>query len=552
MGVPGFFKQLVVKNKKCIASKYFYPDADCLMIDANCMLHPQCFKALHEHPNCYSILALENIMLSNIESYLHYIIDSTKPRKLIYIAIDGVAPMAKIKQQRYRRYKAAYEQQHLKTVCEHQQPKWSNVCISPGTKFMDKVVEKIKMFIHNKLEYYKQQYGNELEIIFSTPYTPGEGEHKILQYIKQDACQDNMYVIYGLDADLIFLSLCAQREHIFLLRESNIVKNDNSNAEFSWVSIDLVKETIVSWMIEKQQKRHDHKRIINDFVVLCFFMGNDFLPASPSLHISNYGLDNLLSAYAKCSDYIYDEHINFNTVKELVGFLKYGEGIRTHKMIEKHLIYTNKKKHNSITEQGVWEYDNMKHEDINHINVNTDNWKKRYSDHCFANMKSRIPVLQAYCQGLEWVSQYYFHSCPCWQWHYEYDHAPLLSDLHYFLNKEPYLIKPFEDKTPLNPIEQLMIIIPPQYSFLLPQPFGGFMTDVRSPLYNLYPQSIIFDILFKTKRYETIPLLPPIQIDEITKIITYVINSKLFLKDKNNYKFVRSKLSTVINDLVVS
>lgn len=545
MGVPGFFKQLIIKNKKCVASKYFYPNTDCLMIDANCMLHPQCFRALHEHPNWQSISFIENIMLSNIESYLHHIIECTKPRKLIYIAIDGVAPMAKIKQQRYRRYKSAYEQEHT----ENNEYQWSNVCISPGTKFMDKIVEKIKSFIHERLVQYKEQYGAELEIIFSTPYTPGEGEHKILQYIKQDKCTENMYVVYGLDADLIFLCLCSQRNHMFLLREATVIKNDNNNAEFSWVSIDIVKQTIVNWMLEKQQSRNIDERLINDFIVLCFFMGNDFLPTSPSLHISNYALDNLLDAYAKCTDYIVENNINFNTVKQLVGFLQYREGQRIKRMISKHKNYVEK---TQPEQKAAWEYINMKYENINIIDVNTEHWKKRYSDYCFVDMHTRTPILEAYCQGLEWVSQYYFHKCPCWQWHYLYDHAPLLSDVYYFLNNNDLYQPPsFVLLPPLSPIEQLMIIIPPKYKFMLPKPFGGLMIDKRSPLYKSYPTDIKFDVLFKTKRYETIPILPLIQVDTIQQVVNYVTHSKYFIADKQTYQFVISKLMVSLNDIVV-
>ena len=49
-------------------------------------------------------------------------------------------------------------------------------------------------------------YNGNKKIYFSSASTPGEGEHKLLQHIKK-ANNNFKYVVYGLDADLIFLSL---------------------------------------------------------------------------------------------------------------------------------------------------------------------------------------------------------------------------------------------------------------------------------------------------------------------------------------------------------
>lgn len=110
-----------------------------------------------------------------------------------------------------------------------------------GTPFMARLSAQLKYFIAKKVSEDSDWRG--VEIILSghevsapatlhpryetkehSPQVPGEGEHKIMEYIRLTKAQPgydaNMrHCLYGLDADLIMLGLLSHDPHFCLLRE---------------------------------------------------------------------------------------------------------------------------------------------------------------------------------------------------------------------------------------------------------------------------------------------------------------------------------------------
>ena len=345
MGVPGFFLWFLkkYKNKKFILNKEHVInneiDFDSLLIDTNCLLHPQCFKVLAENSKATDMEDLERKMLNGCIEYLKYIIEYVDPKKEIYIAIDGVAPVAKIKQQRQRRFKSINDRNLFDNIKRKHDKEittfWNNSAITPGTEFMKKITKRIIKFC--KESKYK------CKIFFSTANTPSEGEHKLLQHIK-DSNNDYKYVIYGLDADLIFLALASNKDNIHLLREAQEIGNDKEKTnmnELNFVSIDVLKECVMEELNdilydEFVERNLDKESIMRDFIFICYFLGNDFLPHIPSIDIKCYdkkcvnGLDLLLQGYANTFDNLEEylisidenRNISFNTTF-LQMFLEY-------------------------------------------------------------------------------------------------------------------------------------------------------------------------------------------------------------------------------------
>ena len=110
-----------------------------------------------------SLLEIDTIYCSpflRVVQTIHQLIELTGA-SFVYLAIDGPAPKAKMIQQRLRRHKSALESKP-----------WDTNAITPGTIFM------------NTLNTRLQQEFSSSSVVISDSTLPGEGEHKILQYIK--------------------------------------------------------------------------------------------------------------------------------------------------------------------------------------------------------------------------------------------------------------------------------------------------------------------------------------------------------------------------------
>lgn len=140
---------------------------------------------------------------------------------------------------------------------------------------------------------------------------PGEGEHKIMDYIRYMKAQPNYnpntrHCLYGLDADLIMLGLCSHEPHFSLLREEvkfgkkakRILTPEETN--FCLLHLSLLREYIeheFSPLKEKLSFPFDLEKMIDDWVLMGFLVGNDFIPHLPNLHIAQGALAILYQVY---------------------------------------------------------------------------------------------------------------------------------------------------------------------------------------------------------------------------------------------------------------
>lgn len=117
---------------------------------------------------------------------------------------------------------------------------------------------------------------------------------------------DTRHCLYGLDADLIMLGLLSHDPHFCLLREEvtfgrKTKKSSGlANANFYLLHISLLREYLNLEFISLKEQipfEYDLERIIDDFILMGIFVGNDFLPHLPDLHINEGALERIWTIY---------------------------------------------------------------------------------------------------------------------------------------------------------------------------------------------------------------------------------------------------------------
>ncbi|SCV00686.1 LANO_0F08086g1_1 [Lachancea nothofagi CBS 11611] len=324
MGIPKFFRY--ISERWPMISQLIdgtqIPEFDNLYLDMNSILH----NCTHANDDDVTKRMTEEEVFSKIFAYIDHLFHTIGPKKTFYMAIDGVAPRAKMNQQRSRRFRTAMDAEKAlqKAIANGEEiPKgepFDSNCITPGTEFMAKLTQNLKYFIHDKVS--NDSAWSSAKIILSGHEVPGEGEHKIMEQIRRlrsqpDYDPNTRHCIYGLDADLIMLGLSTHDPHFALLREEvTFGRRQKSQAlehqNFFLLHISLLREYLeleFNEVADDLQFEYDFERMLDDFILVMFVIGNDFLPNLPDLHLNKGAFPVLLQTFKEALKHT-DGYIN--------------------------------------------------------------------------------------------------------------------------------------------------------------------------------------------------------------------------------------------------
>jgi 5'-3' exoribonuclease 1 len=498
MGIPFFFKSIIQKYPSIMNTTI--TNCDRIFLDFNSIIHL-----------CSSIDHDEDKIFKNITDHVSMIIKNCTPSKLIYIAVDGVAPLAKQIQQRRRRYLTAFRNNiinEFKRKINIEYDKWDSNCITPGTDFMIKLHQYLCDF-----------YKDDKLVYISGHDQEGEGEHKIIQYIRLNKTENYVDVIYGLDADLIMLSLTCEKKSIFLLRESK----SYGNIKLEYLDIDNLSKYI-----------YEDYEYMYDYIFICFLLGNDFIPGLQFLKLNNGALDTLTTIYLKLNNnrIITKENDTYIINRSvLCDFFDHISKIEDELIKNVYMDYYKIQYHNRYDKTKIDKFINeLDHYPIihkypeNQINpINDNKWRQKYYHYLFNSVTtdSIKDISINYIEGLVWTTNYYFNMKIDVGWCYQYNYSPCLVDIFKYVHVLD-LVKLHSklqiSTIKLNAEKQLLTVIPPLSMNIIPKHLQSILTDINSGCLHYYPHKFYLSTFLKIALHECIPVLPNIHFETLFSV----------------------------------
>ena len=527
MGIPSYFKHIIDRYPKLLRNVGPDTAADILLVDFNCLIYG-CIHSKKLPAYSHATREVwETALLQEICAYVTLLWNTSGRPGHVLLAVDGVVPMAKIRQQRLRRFKsvwmAAKEREH--GVRKPTDEIWDTNSITPGTEFM----ERLTIHLQNLCKSHAGSW------TVSGAEEPGEGEQKLMQWVRAqnpNFLRDKHIVVYGLDADLIILCMLhrgtvAPLSTWSILREKQeFIKKPNSGETFLLLSVGGFEEVLFP---DKERRIRD----MYDYIAGMSLLGNDFIPHSLGVHLRDAGHDRLLSVLSA----LHSESIDL-IVMDSAGVYRWNIAALRRifqtwsEVQEEDLEHAFKRKYTMRTypprtekerqmlpvenfpleaaeEQTMWNRQTGKLE---------NDWKERYymekGDRFLTSCEIQEHCSE-YCRGLQWALDYYLGQREVSQeWVYPWTYPPMWSELLGFLGgslPEP----PLSQGLVIQPQEQLSLVLPLESWSLIRNPV---LKSVPNQAPQFWPRTFTFSTLGKRWMWECPPRIPIMSIRRLLSL----------------------------------
>lgn len=492
MGIPSYFRRILQRYPGTLSSER--PSASVLCFDFNCLIY-RCLRSpsLRPYPSDLEDQDLwQKEFLNEICSCVKDVWQEAGKPKRVFIAVDGVVPMAKIRQQRVRRFKSAWLRANSTG--------FDSNALTPGTEFMDKLGYKLE-----------EMAGKHVGWEVSGVRERGEGEHKLLRWLRKHSITEPT-IVYGLDADLILLSMLVSEElksSLWLMREKQEFGKEKSKTEKQEYQFLNLNEFKIRLGLESKED-------VIQYIALMNLMGNDFLPHSITHKLNDDGHDYVLKELKRGIKLV-DENgkLILDVLKEI--FMRWSED-EEDKM--KYMILKKRDQAKRGVLQGMEEQEGLPLE----WNVEkaimpekelVPEWRSVYWNwiHPTAGKSQCKRVCEEYVYGCQWVLDYYAGKEVDVHWSFPSWLPPLWSDL---LTNAAFISRPMSKEAPPEPEEQLAMVLPLASWGLIRNKDLRLLPSLAP---HLWPTSFSFFSVGRKWLWECEALIPPLTAGRLREIL---------------------------------
>eukprot|EP00803_Ostreobium_quekettii_P006783 evm.model.scf_48.2 EVM.evm.TU.scf_48.2 scf_48:2960-10526(-) len=378
----------------------------------------------------------EDVVLA-ILAYVDFLVDLLKPRKKVFLALDGVVPLALFHSERCRRFSAA------KQRVEH----FDTNSITPGTDFMHSLDQHITFFLRRKMS--EDPNWQTPIVVFSGSRVAGDAKFKMLECIREQQALPHAglasHCAYSTAPEMALVALSTHEPHFCIVSPKDGVGGQTAMHtapqpdDFCIWHIGILRDYLELEYSGLPTSFHvEVDRVMDDFVFLCLLFGNSVLPGVPTLDVLEGGLEQLMAVYKdtllKTQKQIIDGgEVQSGHLEELLHEM----GRLDKKRIENRYTATLLAKAQPdplMSSRSVplsdallkrliaWPYGQW-----------YTCWKDMYYYDKLkferGNMEERLDAVHAYVEGLHWLWDYYTKGIRSWTWSYRFDYAPVLTDI---------------------------------------------------------------------------------------------------------------------------
>ena len=458
MGIPSYYKRLIDRFPRLV-QKGVTLTSDVLLMDFNCLIY-QCIRGegLPTYTQANRLI-WEAAVIEAVKEYTVKVWGAAgKPGK-VFIGVDGVVPMAKIRQQRLRRFKSRWlaAAETEAGVRKPGEESWDTNAITPGTEFMESLARGLRSLVAARPGW-----------TLSAADEAGEGEQKLMAWVRNHRTElaGKQVTVYGLDADLIVLSLIGLAREVpavggwRLLRE--LAEFEGRRAGESFGALDVAQLLIVLCPAEMKPEEY-----ILEYACGMSFLGNDFLPHSLSVKMREGGHETLCktlaAVHARGLRLVKDGRVQRDGCLDLVRRWMADEAMNIsdsfeHKYKMRPMPPKTDRERLMMHVENLpieWEAEKVlwgRHRGL------AAGWQETYRREWLQEGDVKAICLE-YARGLQWILDYYLGKPVSYAWYFPWNLPPLWVDLEQeFLRAEP-VVAPVAS-SPVAPQEQLAMVLP--------------------------------------------------------------------------------------------